>query len=335
LQAPFKRTTLRGVEAALHLAIYLELSDWQALGTNSGLPVSGHALRLGLSIGLHLNSARWNLPLIQQQRRNRVFWQLFALDTVFCFFSAFHHVGFVGNGFASSPSYTLVLESDRKIRDFPVPVRLRPNCSTERGAGVDTGARARGWQGREMERMLVLCYKENTLLNLHKPFFTSLLFTPAGESSPQNVNNQKFLPSLMATYRSAWRILQGLRHLHTVAPGKAARWGVGWSWGLSACIVLSMEELDCALKVYEEASADGGRSAANLLDTIRCLHKKAKETLSSPTCIPHDKHLTEDEFDRLGGKTRLVSPTLNPGYGYIWTWGFGYTGSETRLDRGC
>ncbi|ESK84405.1 hypothetical protein Moror_11062 [Moniliophthora roreri MCA 2997] len=377
LQAPFKRTTLRGVEAALHLAIYLELSDWQALGTNSGLPVSGHALRLGLSIGLHLNSARWSLPLIQQQRRNRVFWQLFALDTWMSFsfgrppnlapvyidcpfpsdegpfassspstsdslemsfhswtytYTLFIHTILQSCFSASSPSYTLILESDRKIRDFPVPLHLRPNCSTERGAGVDSGPRGRGWQGREMERMLVLCYKENTLLNLHKPFFTSLLFTPSASDgsnpgSPQNVNNQKFLPSLMATYRSAWRILQGLRHLHTVAPGKAARWGVGWSWGLSACIVLcilisrapsnrlshsAMEELDAALKVYEEASAAGGRSAANLLETIRCLHKKAKETLSSPTTIPLDRHLTEAELDRLGGKTRLVSPVPNP-----------------------
>ncbi|KAK7051522.1 hypothetical protein VNI00_004496 [Paramarasmius palmivorus] len=412
LQAPFKRSTLRGVEGAAHLAVYLELSDWQALGTNSGLPVSGHALRLGMGVGLNLNSARWNLPLQIQHRRNRVFWQLFHLDTWMTFsygrppnmspvyidcpfppdpdakdgpsfhawtykYTLFIHTILQSCFSASPPSYTTILDADRKIRDFPVPGHLRPNCDayhTRKGRG-DWGKKE---TDGEMKRMLVLCFKENTLLNLHKPYFTTLLFsggspttptsTSSSSSSPStsssnpsphtpstsspNTNGtntattpkDRFLPSLISTYRSAWRILRGLKHLHEVTPAKAKRWGLGWSWGLSACIVLTilitrapthklstsaMQELDVALKMYEESSRDGGRAAGNLLETVRTLHTKARLALTEPanahphpsaaaeavlSCFPAPSPHGEDELelDRLGGKTRLVCVPVPP-----------------------
>ncbi|KAF9259356.1 hypothetical protein L218DRAFT_908477 [Marasmius fiardii PR-910] len=350
LDPPTKRTTLRMCQAILHMAQYLELSDWQALGTNSALPVAGHAVRLAVSIGLHLNSARWKLPEEIQQRRNRVFWSLFANDTWSSFaygrppnlspayidcplpkdpdefvnaegerevgfhtwvwkYSAFMH-GIMEHAFACTiPTYAKVVELDRNIRDFPVPAHLRLRCTPESRAEL------------VMQRWMVMCYKDTVLLNLHRAYFAQALL-----DQPHDLASHRFVPSVMATYRSAWRLMKGLKQVHERVPLLVARFSLAWSQALSATIVMcilitrapqskmvksALEEIDDVAKVFEEA-APTCRSASNILDTILNLQRKAHEAVDQTPTPPDPTrgflNLTPDELDRLGGRTQLVLP---------------------------
>lgn len=101
----------------IHMAEYLELSDWESSGSEFAWLVLGHAVRLGHSVGIaqqwwlettsdnmncrldcvsshlifmvmrrcelsvDLDSARWKLSEDITQRRSRVFWQLLEMDT--------------------------------------------------------------------------------------------------------------------------------------------------------------------------------------------------------------------------------------------------------------
>ncbi|KAG7100165.1 hypothetical protein E1B28_001945 [Marasmius oreades] len=371
LDPPTKRTTLRMCQAMLHMAQYLELSDWQALGTNAALPVAGHAVRLAVSIALRgyhylccwlsflappdqsrpdLNGARWKLPEEIQQRRNRVFWSLFANDTWSSFsygrppnlspvyvdcpfpkdceefvnaegerefgfhtwvwkYSAFMHT-IMETAFACTiPTYAKVLELDRNIRDFPVPPHLRIRCGHEPRADLI------------MQRYMVLCYKDTVLLNLHRAYLAQALL-----DQPHDLTNHRFVPSVMATYRSAWRLMKGLKQVQDEVPDLAARYNLAWSQALSATIVMcilitrapqskmvnsALEGIDDVAKVFEVA-APTCRSASNILDTILNLQRKAHEAVDQAPGPPDPTRcfldLSSDELDRLGGRTQLVLP---------------------------
>ncbi|KAK0501025.1 fungal-specific transcription factor domain-containing protein [Armillaria luteobubalina] len=325
--------TLRAVQGMTHLAEYEAYSDWESLGTNSEWITIGCAVKLGQSIGLHLNSSRWQLGEATSQRRSRVFWQLFTCDTWTSFFfgrppsmsaqyidcalpkdmdeiineegqreTGFHSWlwqyttlmhSVMGAAFGVKvPAYTVILDLDRKIRDFPVPLRFRP-C---RNYGSDLLRPI-----HYMQRWMILMSKETVLLNLHRVYFAQAL-----QDQPEDLAHHRYLPSVMATYRSAWRIMQSLKMLRTYAPLLSNRVNMAWSHALSAAIVMcilvtrapnskmtkpSLEELDLVAHLFEEA-APSCRAAANTL---------------GQASSPESCDLSPDELDRLGGKTHLIS----------------------------
>ncbi|KAL0575784.1 hypothetical protein V5O48_006181 [Marasmius crinis-equi] len=354
INPPTKRTTLRIIQTTLHLAQYLELSDWQATGTNSALPVAGHAVRLAISVGLHLNSSRWKLPEEAQQRRNRAFWSVFSNDTWMSFaygrppnispayvdcplpsdiepfinpeggretgfhlwvwqYSAFMHTVMEAAFGCTTPAYAKILELDRKIRDFPVPDYLRVCCGHEIRPEM------------YMKRYMVLSYKETTLLHLHRAYLAQALL-----EQPHDLTHHRLVPSVMSTYRSAWRLIQGLKQIWDQVPQLVSRYNLAWSQALSAAIVMcilitrspqskmtksSLAELDDVAKLFEDA-APTCRSASNILDTVLTLQRKAHEAVDQTPPAPLNPNsvssiadtLTPAELDRLGGRTQLVSP---------------------------
>ncbi|KAK0185178.1 hypothetical protein F5146DRAFT_1105813 [Armillaria mellea] len=276
-----------------------------------------------------LNSSRWQLGEATSQRRSRVFWQLFTCDTwtsflfgrppsmsaqyidcalpkdmdeiineegqretglhswIWQYTTLMHSV--MGAAFGVKvPAYTAILDLDRKIRDFPVPLRFRP-C-----------------QVHYMQRWMVLMSKETVLLNLHRVYFAQAL-----QDQPEDLAHHRYLPSVMATYRSAWRIMQSLKMLRTYAPLLSNRVNMAWSHALSAARPTpkmtkpSLEELDLVAHLFEEA-APNCRAAANTLDTIQTLRNKAHEAVGQAPS-PESCDLSPDELDRLGGKTHLIS----------------------------
>ncbi|KAK0209213.1 fungal-specific transcription factor domain-containing protein [Desarmillaria ectypa] len=337
--------TLRAIQGMIHLTEYETYSDWEALGTNSEWISVGYAVRLGQSV--NLNSSRWQLGEATSQRRSRVFWQLFACDTWTSFLfgrppsmsaqyidcalpkdteeiinadgqreTGFHSWmwqyttlmhSLMGAAFGVKvPAYTVILDLDRKIRDFPVPLRFRPctNYGSELLRPI-----------HYMQRWVVLVSKESVLLNLHRVYFAQAL-----QDQPDDLAHHRYLPSVMATYRSAWRIMQSLKMLRTYAPLLSNRVNLAWSNALSAAIVMcilvtrapnskmtkpSLEELDLVAHLFEEA-APNCRAAANTLDTIQMLRNKAHEAVGQAPS-PESCDLSPDELDRLGGKTHLIS----------------------------
>ena len=69
------------------------------------------------------------------------------------------------------------------------------------------------------------------LLNLHRPYFAQAL-----QESPADLHRHRYLPSVVATYRSAWRLSRGLAVTWRAVPAILARLLLPWSNALSAAV---------------------------------------------------------------------------------------------------
>jgi len=168
---PVQETTVTAVQTLIHMAQYLELSDMEDGGPEVAWINIGHAMRQGLGIGLHLNNSRWKLQEAAVQRRSDLFWRLFVADTWMSFHlgrpstisrthidcppprnldlsdgnlaSNFHtwnvHYTILLHDVMETaltgprqPIYSAILDLDRQIRDFDVPLPWRmPTEDTE------------------------------------------------------------------------------------------------------------------------------------------------------------------------------------------------------------
>ncbi|KIJ13816.1 hypothetical protein PAXINDRAFT_170130 [Paxillus involutus ATCC 200175] len=338
-------TTLHTVHAVLHIVQYLDLSDLQ-MDPSRAYVFIGLAVKLGYRIGIHLHSARFKLEKCDVQKRSVVFWQMFLMDTWLSFYAGrppnvspdwidapypddefaaqsdkgepeinwhswswrysrlLHEV--LVNAFGTkTPTYKTILELDRKIRDFPIPPHLQPRCEKE-------GPRSS--ISSQVQRLYLLTSKEATLLNLHRRYFSQAL-----QDAPTDLLKHKYGPSVMAMYRSAWRLI--ISHSQMVAniPDVIARVPIFWSHAFSAAIVMcmivtraptssmavsSLHELDVVYDVFQKA-APTTKIATVLLDPITKIWRKGHEAVDHPNA---EGVLSRAELDRLGGgSTRLIS----------------------------
>ncbi|KAJ7696746.1 fungal-specific transcription factor domain-containing protein [Mycena rosella] len=353
LASPVRETTLAAIQALIHLAQYLDMSDWEGMGSNAAWIYIGTAVRLAHGIGLHLNSCRWNLSEEASDRRSRLFWQLFQADTWLsfcvgrppsmsthyidcaypkdvnevicpdntkemsyflwtCNYSVLMHTVMSSAFGAKVPAYTTILELDRKIRDFPMPPHLRPTC--------DQDETPRPSPYRQMQRFLAISAKESTLLSLHRAYFAQAL-----QEKPDDLANHRYIPSVMAAYRSAWRLARLLGIIWRDAPMLLARMGSAWSPALSGAIVFcilitrnpksqmtksSLEELDSLACLFQEA-APTCRFAAQLAVPILTLTRRAHQAVGDTFSCENSCTVTPADLDRLGGKTHLISELRN------------------------
>ncbi|KAI0370469.1 hypothetical protein BV20DRAFT_1052490 [Pilatotrama ljubarskyi] len=349
---PAHDTTLTAIQTMIYMTHYLEMSDCEPAHTQShkAWMQIGQAVKLGHSIGLHVSSSRWRLGPDAALQRNRVFWQLFVqdlwlsfgfgrppsmnLDFVDCEIpkdpevvssdqdprEAGFHVwtwqytrmlySIMTTAFgAKQPNYAKVMEMDRRVRDFPVPSALRVQC------GVTEEQRPT--PALVLQRLLATLLKETTLLNLHRPYFSQAL-----NDMPDDPLKHKYGPSVMAIWRSAWRIFTSARCAYKAVPGIAARMGIMWSHALSGSIVMcllvtrapssnlaqcSLTELDKLCELFEEAASQS-QIASNNIAVIRKLRKQAHDAINKAHAA-EDSARIHSELDRLGGKTHLICPT--------------------------
>jgi len=204
------------------------------------------------------------------------------------------------------PIYSHILGLDRKIRDFNIPDKWRMPLEDESlGPHRDI----------HMYRWLALSSKEIILLNLHRPYFAQAL-----QESPADLHRHRYLPSVVATYRSAWRLSRGLAVTWRAVPAILARLLLPWSNALSAatimCILvtraptshlttLALEELDNLTSLFDSASSC--QPASDLLSSIQTLRRQAHEVIGPHTRYYHNDNntFTPAELDRLNGKTYL------------------------------
>ncbi|KZT73240.1 hypothetical protein DAEQUDRAFT_662513, partial [Daedalea quercina L-15889] len=317
----------------------------------------GLAVKMGHSVSpvmcADVNSNRWKLDPENGQKRARVFWQLLMQDTwlsfgfgrppsmclsfVDCPFpkdteERMNAQGQKEGGFhpwtwqytkllnkiifsvfgAKAPQYSSILEYDRMIRDFPVPINLRPNCGQHCGEPADLPISV------FMQRFWTLTEKEATLLSLHRPWFAQAL-----QEQPGDLLRHRYGPSVMAIYRSAWRIIEGAREAHKRASAVVSRLGLVWSQCLAAGIVMcllvtraptsalaasSLQELDVLVEVFEKAAVTS-QIASNNLEVVRKLRGQGYEVLHKPRTPGESSTngLIDRELDRLGGRTHLIS----------------------------
>ncbi|KAG6380611.1 hypothetical protein JVT61DRAFT_4977 [Boletus reticuloceps] len=346
--SPCTTTTLQTVLALGNNIQWLDLSNIQ-VDPSWTYTLAGLGVKLAYRMGLHLHSARFRLEKSIAQKRSTVFWQMFLMDTMLSFytgrppnvsldwidapypddefplendkgefemswrswswrFSKLLHEVLVRAFGAKIPAYSTILELDRKIRDFPIPSHLQLQCINDTRAGPQF----------VLQQALVLTMKESVLLNIHRRYFSQAL-----QDSPTDPLKYRYGPSVMAMYRSAWRLIVNHTSAVNRIPDIAARLPILWSQALSAAIVMcmivtrapssnmaasSLHEIDVVYEVFKKA-APTTKNASNLLEHITKVWHKGHENVYHPRseCI-----ISRAELDRVGGgSTSLISKTSN------------------------
>jgi len=159
---------------------------------------------------------------------------------------------------STTPPYKTLLALDKKIRQFPVPEHLVAPVSISTGVLDTMPSGATGSPGglswstdarHAMQQYAALCIKECSaysseiikyslknvdtvdLMYLHRVYFYNALRT-AGP----NLLDHRFIVSVLATYRSARRLLSSMQSLYSVHPVPASRCWFFWTAYFSACV---------------------------------------------------------------------------------------------------
>ncbi|KAG2011562.1 hypothetical protein CC2G_011664 [Coprinopsis cinerea AmutBmut pab1-1] len=241
------------------------------------------------------DSASWNLPPDEVQRRRQIFWELFTWDA---------WTGVV-NG---RPAALAVQHTDCQFPDdleaVPLPngqdkdlswhawkLRYAANILTassyhvfnprtppyEQLLELDKKIRAfplpahlrspvknsdagRSWSpdpSKAMQQYCAICTRESNLLYIHRSYFAQAL-----QQKPDNPLHHKYAASVMATYRAATRLIASLRSLYAVHQSPTGHCWYFWSGIFSSCIVLG------ALVVESPKCTLAGDALRELQDTI-------------------------------------------------------------------
>jgi hypothetical protein len=361
----FDEPTNHVVQALFLMSFYLFLADRHGRGSGTRWVIMGMAVKVAQSIGLHRDSGRWKVDLAETQHRRELFWELYTHDSWQCMtfgrppsFSLAHidckmphaadssdetsfnawkhrfsseclsvmHDQALG---AKNPTYTTVLQLDRKLRAFPVPPVLQVagfgNSEPREGGFPETIMLT-------MQRHIVLAIRETNLLHLHRSFFAR-----AVSDHPKDPLGSPYGTSVIAAYRSAGSLVALMRNLHSQLQELSERVWFLWTHMFSCAIVLgsivtrcpsmslapsALLQLDSACELFSKAADNFG--AQKVLAIMLSLRERAhislsehRKGLSSPvgrnglTSNPVTS-VDDDELATLGGKTRLVAKKEPP-----------------------
>ncbi|KAI6125436.1 fungal-specific transcription factor domain-containing protein [Pisolithus croceorrhizus] len=231
------------------------------------------------------------------------------------------------------PTYPMVLELDRKIRNVVVPSHLQ---ATPGALGV--GCVWSTDSAKAMQQYGALFLRESNLLHLHRGYFAQAI-----KEAPDDPLKHKFSPSVTAAYYSSRKLVSNLKSLYTVHPDPVG--GQQWFWSsfFSSCVVLgalaaetprcpyaqdASKELDDALSLYEQVP-EARRSSMTLTALQKLRHRVtaamvAVQAGSPPPRGSHSPSLP-DELDVLKGRKSIFanpSPSNSPpmrGSPYLYT----------------
>ncbi|KAI9455936.1 hypothetical protein BJY52DRAFT_1121559, partial [Lactarius psammicola] len=346
--SPVATTTVTAVQTIVYMAEYLVLSDVHIDPT--GCARAWMYIGMAMKLAHNLGGARFRLEQHEIKRRDRVFWHLFSSDVWASFTSGRppstslsfvdcdlpddneEQVGSDGERFmgyqrwnyefikllsqvmataftSRPPPYAAILDLDRKLRDFHVPPYLRLQ-----------------WSGQEssdsllwVKRWVVLSNKEWALLNIHRAYFAQAL-----RENPLDPLRHRYGLSVMALYRSAFRLVEGCSKTRQACPPNFQffRTNFASSKVLSVVIVMcllvcsapksnlaapALEVLGKAVALFETGIESGSIHLSENMEAVRNLHREAREAVekgrgSDEPYAP----LRAEELDRLCGMTRLV-----------------------------
>jgi len=141
----------------------------------------------------------------------------------------------------------------------------------------------------DVQRWLITSRKEMTLLQIHRLFFAQAL-----REMPADLAHHRYIPSVVAVYRSAWRIIEGLRITWSRVSQILVRFNPAWSQALSAAIVLcllvtraptsnmtssALKEIDTVLELFRDA-APLSTAADIFLGAVQKLHDNAHQAVT-------------------------------------------------------
>ncbi|KAJ7476655.1 fungal-specific transcription factor domain-containing protein [Mycena latifolia] len=296
------------------------------------------AAHLSQTIGLHWDSARWGLSAKMVQRRRILFWDLFVADVwqslntgrppsfslayIDCSFPTYENAKLRDGVFevwqfrfaaecvadvtartltAEAPSYTTIMELDRKVREFPLP-------PLDDASPDDVGA--------SLQRCVLEHIRETVLMYIHRSFFAQAII-----EQPVNPLKSTYAPSFLAAYRASATILKSVREQFAVMPNACARFWTMWTSAFSAAVVFgtvvtrgprsplagaAMTELEQACVLFSKA-AKYSRRAQKALPILTKLSEKARHALAAAQSDP-----SPDNAGLLWNMTGVLGPSGQP-----------------------
>ncbi|EPQ56096.1 hypothetical protein GLOTRDRAFT_39622, partial [Gloeophyllum trabeum ATCC 11539] len=222
----------------------------------------------------------------------------------------------------TTPSYTTVMELDRKVRDFPMPQYATPMPSYD-VRDPETGRLA---LAESMQRFCMGNIRETALLYIHRSFFAQAVI-----EHPEDPLKSRYATSFVSAYNASSVILNTISNQYEVCPDLVARFWTVWTYAFSAAVVFgtvvtrgpqsalapsAAEELEKARVMFMRAARLSQR-AAKALPVIVKLCEKARDALSQYRADSHSAPVgtagsvtpedREDELTIFAGHTRLVS----------------------------
>ncbi|KAG1816497.1 fungal-specific transcription factor domain-containing protein [Suillus subaureus] len=223
---------------------------------------------------------------------------------------------------AEAPTYAVIMEIDRKVREYPFPdvaalaSGTSPPPITEEPLSL----------AKSMGRLVISHSKETLLLYIHRSFFAQAII-----ENPVNPLKSAYAPSFLAAYRASQTILRTIQQAFQECPNLCARFWTVWTFAFSAAIVFgtivtrgpqsplasnAMKELDDACLLFSRA-ATHSRRAAKALPIISKLREKAHVALAAAQNERPPQQLgqqwsvkveqDDDELDIFAGRTRFLS----------------------------
>ncbi|KAF7974586.1 hypothetical protein HWV62_11856 [Athelia sp. TMB] len=203
------------------------------------------------------------------------------------------------------PTYRTILDLDKRIREFHIPVK------DQGGAGGENS----------MQVFVRSHYSELTLLFLHRGFFAQAL-----TDNPRNPIMSAHGQSFISAYKAACAVLDSTRAQYAHEPGVIARvWRV-WSYAFSATVIIGTvairsvnslldpnpyEKLEQACTLFRSGAETNSR-ALRALPILNGMLEKGRQARQS--ALLNTARTPVESYDELaifGGRTGLVLPKGN------------------------
>ncbi|KAH8114164.1 fungal-specific transcription factor domain-containing protein [Phellopilus nigrolimitatus] len=352
LKSPTTEPTVVTVQVISEMTRFLFYSDFNQSSMQAWV-MSGLGLKISCSMGLNRDSSTWNLDERLSEKRHMAFWQCYVVETTLsmflgrppllrrayidcplptcleddddpeqaAYFRWFFETSKLTNevseeAFSAKPfAYDTIIALDRTLRMLPIPPTLRLNCA--RGIECELLQRPDVAKMRVKDKSYsYLCPMITVLLHLHRSFLLEAL-----AEYPADLMKSNYSPSIMACYRSAYRLIEGLDWAYCQVPKVVERHGNWFGSMVSSMIVMSllvaraprsgyaspaMEKIEQGYCLLEKV-ADRNRVASRNLGATELLLKSARDAISGRPDSIANEHWSE--LERLGGKTHLASRT--------------------------
>ncbi|KAI6106042.1 fungal-specific transcription factor domain-containing protein [Pisolithus croceorrhizus] len=346
LQSVMEKPSLETIQALHLLSVYNAVSGNEVTGKETSVETSWSLVTLAAHLAHTVNrdGLRWGLPPDVTTRRRVVFWDLFVADVWNCleagrpptFSLPYIDCQFPGGGsprgswvfrFASdcvaevaartltsdSPSYSTILELDRKICNFPVPEAVEEFVAAASGAIPTKPVDKDIGLMESMGRFVMSNSREVTIVE-----------------NPVNPLNSPYTPSFLATYRASLTILRTVKMQYELHPKLTARLWPIWTYAFSAAIVFgtivthgprspmatsAMKELRDAYLLFSKASSRNRRAQKALPIVTKLMEKAQNALLRAQSDIPDelgqqwgiDENERDDELTIFAGRMKIVS----------------------------
>ncbi|KZP31694.1 hypothetical protein FIBSPDRAFT_775692 [Athelia psychrophila] len=275
--------------------------------------LQGTCVKIAQIIGLQRDSAGWNMDEDEVQRRRVLWWEIYTYDAwssvktgrppsinlqyTDCRYPKDHDpVTVISNDakelsfqawkfrFSVSgltpimhyffgvrkSSYAELLELDKKIRQVSPPDHLK--------APMNLAQTNRSWSSdprKAMQQFTILAVIESNLLYIHRSYFARAI-----HEEPLNPLKHKYAPSVMASYRSAHRMICGLRDLYAIHPETTNQQHYFWATLFSACVVFAALVIESPGSSLAQEAAPGLELALSFFQTVRSKESSSESVLT-------------------------------------------------------